>query len=122
VALGLAWQDGGRPARHLFRTGAEASFGVYLAHPLLLQGIVALLVASGLETRASHLPDVAITAITLLVGVPVIYLTCAAVAAGLRRTPLSLPLTGHQRRRGRAVVAPAAPVPPGGLRCEQQTV
>lgn len=122
LAIGLWWEEKGKPLKNLFRTGADVSFGVYLSHPLLLQAIIWTIVQTGLAQKsADHLSDLAITAITILIEVPFLYLTCAAAAAGLRRTPLSLPLTGHPRRRPAATVAPAVPVTPGGLRCEQQT-
>jgi hypothetical protein len=56
-----------------------------------------------------------ITFLTLAVAVPAVYLICAVVARALRRTPLSLALTGHP------AAAPVVPVSPGGLRCERQT-
>ena len=95
----------------LFRAGADVSFGVYLGHPLLLQGLL----AAGLGTLVAGLPQPVITFLTLAVAVPAVYLICAVVARALRRTPLSLALTGHP------AAAPVVPVSPGGLRCERQT-
>jgi peptidoglycan/LPS O-acetylase OafA/YrhL len=120
LALGLAWQDRGTPGRRWIRATADASFGVYLAHPLLLQGLLALSAATGLTAAATHAPGPLVTAVAVLVVVPLIYLTCAAAVAAIRRTPLSLPLTGHARHRPTAG-APLVPVTPGGLRCERQT-
>jgi peptidoglycan/LPS O-acetylase OafA/YrhL len=110
LALGLTWHG------RVFRVGADVSFGVYLAHPLLLQGLL----ATGFFAGAAHWPNPLVTALALTVAVPAIYLTCAAVASALRRTPLSLALTGHPRRR-RPAAAAVVPVSPGGLRCERQT-
>jgi peptidoglycan/LPS O-acetylase OafA/YrhL len=110
LALGLAWHG------RWFRIGADASFGVYLSHPLLLQGLL----ATGLFAGAAHRPGVVVTAVAVTIAVPLIYLTCAVVASALRRTPLSLPLTGHPRRRP-PVAAPVVPLSPGGSRCERQT-
>jgi hypothetical protein len=54
----------------------------------------------------------------MAVAVPLIYLTCVTAVAAIRRTPLSLPLTGHARRRTRG--ASVVSVSPGGLQCERQ--
>jgi peptidoglycan/LPS O-acetylase OafA/YrhL len=99
LALGMAWQHGGTPARRLVRSGAEASFGVYLAHPLLLQGLLLLSATTGLSALAERAPDGLVTAVSIVLVVPLIYLTCAVLAELVRRTPLSLPLTGRSRRR-----------------------
>jgi peptidoglycan/LPS O-acetylase OafA/YrhL len=119
LALGLAWQHRGTPGRRWVRAAADASFGVYLAHPLVLQGFFALSVASGLTATAARQPGGVVTAVAMLLVVPLVYLTCVAAVASIRRTPLSLPLTGHARRRPAGGV-PIVPVSPGGLRCERQ--
>jgi peptidoglycan/LPS O-acetylase OafA/YrhL len=85
LALGLSWRG---PA---WRAGADVSFGVYLAHPLLLQGLL----AAGLGDLVAGLPQPLITLLALAVVVPAAYLICAVVVAALRRTRLSLALTGH---------------------------
>jgi peptidoglycan/LPS O-acetylase OafA/YrhL len=135
LALGLAWQD--RRAqdprtrgRRFVRSAADASFGVYLSHPLLLQGLFALSAATGLTAAAARLPGALVTAVAMVVVVPMVYLICAASADAVRRTPLSLPLTGRSRHRpgGKPAVPamPTVPVPEvpataGGMRCERQT-
>jgi peptidoglycan/LPS O-acetylase OafA/YrhL len=116
LALGLAWQDRGTPGRRWIRGTADASFGVYLAHPLLLQGVLSLGAATGLTALAARSPGPVVTAVALVIVVPLTYLTCAAAVSSIRRTPLSLPLTGHARQSPVFV-----PVSPGGLRCERQT-
>jgi len=115
LALGVAWEGAGAPGRRWVRAAADASFGVYLAHPLVLQALL----ATGLPAAAAGLPGPLVTAAAMVVVVPLIYLGCAGVAAALRRTPLSLPLTGHPRRRRPGAVALVS-VSPGGLRCERQ--
>jgi peptidoglycan/LPS O-acetylase OafA/YrhL len=85
LALGLTWRG---PA---WRAGADVSFGVYLAHPLLLQGLL----VAGLGDLVAGLPPPLITLLALAVVVPAAYLICAVVVAALRRTRLSLALTGH---------------------------
>ncbi|NJC71133.1 acyltransferase [Planosporangium thailandense] len=98
LALGLAWQRRRAFGRRLVRSASDASFGVYLAHPLLLQGLLAASAATGLATAAGRLPDPVVTAVAVTVVVPLTYLICwLGVAAG-RRTPLSLALTGRPRR------------------------
>jgi peptidoglycan/LPS O-acetylase OafA/YrhL len=99
LALGMAWQDRGTPARRLVRSGAEASFGVYLAHPLLLQGLLLLSATTGLSALGERAPGGLVTAVSMVLVVPVIYLTCAVFAELMRHTPLSLPLTGRSRRQ-----------------------
>jgi peptidoglycan/LPS O-acetylase OafA/YrhL len=99
LALGMAWQDRGTPARRLVRSGAEASFGVYLAHPLLLQALLLISATTGLSGVAERAPEGLVTAVSMVLVVPLIYLTCAVFAELVRRTPLSLPLTGRSRRR-----------------------
>ena len=98
LALGMAWQDRGTPARRRVRSGAEASFGVYLAHPLLLQALLLLSATTGLSALAERAPEGLVTAVSVVLVVPLIYLTCAVFAELVRRTPLGLPLTGRSRR------------------------
>jgi peptidoglycan/LPS O-acetylase OafA/YrhL len=86
LALGMSWH------RPVFKAGADVSFGVYLAHPLLLQGLL----VAGLGDLVAGLPQPLITLLALAVVVPAAYLICAVVVAALRRTPLSLALTGHR--------------------------
>jgi peptidoglycan/LPS O-acetylase OafA/YrhL len=134
LALGLAWQHRRTPGRRLVRAASDASFGVYLAHPLLLQGLLSLSAAAGLSALAGRAPGVLVTAVSIVIVVPLLYLACAVLAEAARRTPLSLPLTGRTQRR----VPPPRPAPPhepdgqpvpapitvsttsGGIRCERQ--
>jgi surface polysaccharide O-acyltransferase-like enzyme len=135
LALGLAWQHRGMPGRRMVRAVSDASFGVYLAHPLLLQGVLALSAATGLTAFAARLASPLVTAVAMVVVVPLIYLICALVAAATRSTPLSLVMTGRSSRGGGPRTRPdlsqrpggqpgpvPTPVPtsPGGKRCERQ--
>ncbi|WP_433074822.1 acyltransferase [Dactylosporangium sp. CA-052675] len=97
LACGVAWQRRGAPGRGLIRSASDASFGVYLAHPLLLQGLLAVCVASGLAAVAQRQPGPLVTAAATAV-VPLIYLACWSAVAVALRTPLSLPMTGRARR------------------------
>jgi uncharacterized protein (TIGR03382 family) len=134
LALGLAWQRRRRPARRLVRAASDASFGVYLAHPLLLQGLLTLSAAAGLSALARRAPGLLVTAVSMVIVVPLLYLTCAVLAEAARRTPVSLPLTGRTRRRapqpgpnaphesdGQTVPAPiTVPAISGGMQCQRQ--
>jgi peptidoglycan/LPS O-acetylase OafA/YrhL len=98
LALGLAWQQRRTPGRRLVRSASDASFGVYLAHPLLVQGLLAVSAATGLTAAAQRLPGPLVTAVAVIVVVPLIYLACWLVVSVGRRTPLSVALAGRTRR------------------------
>jgi peptidoglycan/LPS O-acetylase OafA/YrhL len=85
LAAGLAWTDRGRPGLRLVRTLSDASFGVYLAHPLVLMLLTSLLAPAPLPV--------------VLAMVPAVYLLGAVPALLLRGTPLSLIASGRRRRR-----------------------
>lgn len=95
----------GTRSRRILGSLADASFGTYLAHPLLLQGLLALGGAIGLGTLVGPVPAVAQVALVLLVLVPLTYAVTSFGVAAARRTPLSLPLTG--RRWSGSFVSPA---------------
>jgi len=97
LVAGIAWVDHGTPARRLVMACSEASFGIYLAHPLILQGLLVAASATGLLAASSHFPVGAVLAVLVVLAVPFIYL-CSGVGTALaRRTPLSLALTGRPR-------------------------
>lgn len=98
LAFGLRWEDRGRPAAALIKTGGDASFGIYLAHPLLIQGLFMITSAVGLTALAQHAPTVAVL-VEMVVFVPLLYLAAGVLTAGFRRTPLSLALAGRARSR-----------------------
>ncbi|MEU6173667.1 acyltransferase [Streptantibioticus parmotrematis] len=99
LAAGLHWQDRRMPGRRVVVAISDASFGVYLCHPLLLQGLFLLTDATGLSRYAAG----STTPVALIVGlvavVPLVYGTAVLLSAVARRTPLSLPLTGRYRER-----------------------
>jgi len=114
LGLGLLWSDRGAPARKFCAAGSASSFGIYLAHPLVLQVLLLIAGASffgahdGLIGDLHRLPHSSIEVVILLfVAVPLIYAISWVIASAVRRTPLSLPLTGreYQRRDGRDTVA-----------------
>ena len=108
LGFGLLWSDRGAPGRKFAASGSASSFGIYLAHPLVLQ--VLLLVAgsslfgaghglTGDLRRVGH-SSLAVLAL-LFVAVPLIYAISWVIASAVRHTPLSLPLTGRERKPGR---------------------
>jgi hypothetical protein len=116
-ALGLWLSDRlpGRYLRHLERS-SDVSFGVYLAHPLLIGGVLDVAVAAGIWHRLAGLPSGLGEALVAFAFVPFIYGVTFLAVAVVRRTFASMPLTG--RRRLRPTKPPArAPEPPDVLRC-----
>jgi peptidoglycan/LPS O-acetylase OafA/YrhL len=114
LLAGLTWQDRGTPGRRVFRAGSDAGFGVYLAHPLLLQGALGASAAVGLTSAVQQVPSGWVIALEMLVLVPGLYFLCAAFSSALRLTPISMPLTGRPGLRpvvGSAASARAAQVP-----------
>ena len=102
-ALGVRWADRGpqRRFRRAVRTGSDATFGVYLAHPLLLQGL--LILAAPLAARAvtGEVPAALVLPLDVLVVVPVLLAASVAVVAWTRRPPASLFVAGRARLRDR---------------------
>ncbi|MCU4183076.1 acyltransferase [Acidiferrimicrobium sp. IK] len=103
ILVGLVatrWADGPRRGQAQVETGSDISFGVYLAHPLILT----LLLNNGLAWTRHDL-NPALATILAFVGT-------VAGASGLswaaRRTPLALPLTGRPWRRSPGPAAVAA--------------
>jgi len=95
--LGVLWSDDGSAHRRVVSGGADASFGIFLSHPLLLQGLIAVGSATGLLATVRRAPAPIEMAILLLLVVPLIYGTCGLCVVAVRRTVLSLPLTGRPR-------------------------
>jgi peptidoglycan/LPS O-acetylase OafA/YrhL len=99
LALGLLWQERGLPGRAIVMSTSDASFGVYLLHPLLLQYGLALFGGVGLVAYAQTVPSGLVLLVMMVVLVPLLYVVAGLVTTALRRTPVSLPLTGRPRRR-----------------------
>lgn len=97
-ALGL-WVTQRLSSRRLrgLERSSDVSFGVYLAHPLLIGGILDVAVASGLWRRLSGLPSGAGEALVAFALVPFVYAVTFVLVTLARRTPLSLALTGRRR-------------------------
>jgi peptidoglycan/LPS O-acetylase OafA/YrhL len=90
-AIGTAWsarRDAGPKSRFVERA-SDRSFGVFLAHPLILWALT----AAGPSSPASHLPAPLSSVAVYLVAVT----GSLAFVELVRRTPLSLTLTGKRR-------------------------
>lgn len=94
LAVGTKWADqrvaGSRMAR-LVDTASDRSFGIFLAHPLMIW----LLLLAGGGWLADTIPS---PWLSVVLYVLVVIATVALVEI-VRRTPLSLPLTGRPFRR-----------------------
>jgi peptidoglycan/LPS O-acetylase OafA/YrhL len=91
--------------------GSDLSFAVYLAHPLLIQ---ALLAWTPVRAWLAALPAGVAVAAVVLVVTPAVLVITGAMAAALRATPLSLALTGRRTRRPVRAAQPAEE--PGDMR------
>jgi len=120
LAGGLLWGDRGAPHGKFFAAGSASSFGIYLAHPLVLQGLVAVAGASflgadgGLIGAVRRAPAGLELLALLCVAVPVIYVLAWVIASAARRTPASLMLTGREyapRKTATVKTAPLKDVP-----------
>jgi peptidoglycan/LPS O-acetylase OafA/YrhL len=102
LGAGLLWSDRGAPHQKFAAAGSASSFGIYLAHPLVLQGLLLLAGASFLGPDGGWLGAIrrapgGLTVIVLLfVAVPIIYAAAWVIASAARRTPASLMLTGRE--------------------------
>ncbi len=98
-ALGRRWELGAARGKRWVRRVANATFGVYLVHPLILQGLVSLAAASGLSAAFATAPSFLVVVLLLIFGVPLVALLSLLFHEIARRTPLCLPLTGRLRER-----------------------
>ena len=102
LGAGLLWSDRGAPGRKFCAAGSASSFGIYLAHPLVLQvlllaGLSVFGAKGGLLGDLHRLHHSSIVLVVLLfVAVPVIYAVSWLIASAARRTPASLMLTGRE--------------------------
>lgn len=98
LAGGLLWSDRGAPRRKFAAAGSASSFGIYLAHPLVLQGLLWVAAEVGVLAAVRRAP--AALEVLALIGVlvPVVYGASWLIASAARRTPLSLVLTGREYR------------------------
>lgn len=103
LGAGLLWSDRGARGRKFAAAGSASSFGIYLAHPLVLQVLLLILGSSvlgadggplGALHRMRHTSIEVL--ILLLIVVPFIYAVAWIIASAVRRTPFSLMLTGRE--------------------------
>jgi hypothetical protein len=103
---GLLWSDRGAPHRKFAAAGSASSFGIYLAHPLVLQGLLAVAGAGylgadgGLLGAVRRAPSGLEVLALLFVAVPIVYAVAWLIASAARRTPFSLVLTGREYSAG----------------------
>jgi poly(3-hydroxybutyrate) depolymerase/peptidoglycan/LPS O-acetylase OafA/YrhL len=110
LGAGLLWSDRGAPFRKFAAAGSASSFGIYLAHPLVLQ-VLLLVVGShyfdvggkgGLTGWLHRLHHSSLEVLILLfIVVPLIYACAWVIASAVRRTPVSLFLTGREWKPSR---------------------
>lgn len=97
-ALGL-WLTDRLPARYLRRleSSSDVSFGVYLAHPLVLGGVLDLAVSAGVWRDLAGMPSGLGEAVVTLAFVPFLYAATFVGTTAVRRTVASVALTGRRR-------------------------
>lgn len=96
LAGGLLWTDRGAPARKFFAAGSASSFGIYLAHPLVLQFLLSLTAATGILAAVRSSGSAVEALVLIVLFAPVVYAGAWIIASAARRTPLSLALTGRE--------------------------
>jgi len=107
---GVTWVEHGMPLRRVVVPLSDASFGIYLAHPLVLMGMTAIAGPLGLLSASTRAPLALVLAIVVGVIAPLAYLVGALPALLLRGTPLSLAMSGRAQRRSTSS-APARTAP-----------
>jgi peptidoglycan/LPS O-acetylase OafA/YrhL len=97
--LGVSWADRRRPLKfdRLIGEGSRRSFGVFLAHPLLLQGVLWVGSSWGLITLLQRAPAGVTLAVGLGFVVPLVLLLSWALIGLAMRSPLTLPITGRRQ-------------------------
>ena len=103
---GVTWVERGMPLRRVVLALSDSSFGIYLAHPLVLMGMTAIAGPLGLLSAATRAPLALVLVIVVGVMAPLAYSIAALPALLLRRTPLSLAISGRAQRRSTST-APA---------------
>jgi poly(3-hydroxybutyrate) depolymerase/peptidoglycan/LPS O-acetylase OafA/YrhL len=103
LGAGLLWSDRGAPGRKFCAAGSASSFGIYLAHPLVLQVLLRVIDShyfganGGILGALHRLHHSSVLVLVLLfIAVPVIYAASWVIASTVRRTPVSLLLTGRE--------------------------
>ncbi len=104
-ALGM-WLAERASAAHLswLERSSDVSFGVYLAHPLLLSAVLDIAVSSGLSNFLSGVPSPLVEVMVVFGLVPFLYTVTFVVIQLARRSGLSLALTGRRATKRPATV------------------
>lgn len=89
--IGSRWAEGRRRRQALVETLSDASFGVYLSHPLVLQ---LLLDFGGFANGHQVMPSILCTVLAFVISAT----GGTAISLAFRRTPLSLLVTGRPWR------------------------
>lgn len=105
---GVVWADRGMPLRRVVVAGSDASFGIYLAHPLVLMGADLLAAHSGLFAASTRAPLALVLVSLVAVVVPLVYAVAAIPTLVLRSTPFSLMMSGRPHRRRASTPTAAA--------------
>jgi peptidoglycan/LPS O-acetylase OafA/YrhL len=113
-AAGVSWVERGMPLRRAVHAASDASFGIYLAHPLVLMGVTSAAGATGLLDASTRAPLALVLLLVVAVVVPLVYCLAALPALLLRRTPLSLAVSGRRQQRP-AHTAPAQAAATGAV-------
>jgi peptidoglycan/LPS O-acetylase OafA/YrhL len=103
--VGSRWASGPRRGERTVAVLSDASFGVYLAHPLVLQ----LLLDHGLGNTGQKIP----APLATVIGIVAAAVGGLAITLAARRTPMSLLLAGRPRRPASARIYIAASPPAG---------
>jgi surface polysaccharide O-acyltransferase-like enzyme len=96
LALGSKWEYAGMPLRRGVLYGSVASFGLFLAHPLVIWELQHVL-GFPLPPAILQLPEFWRIIVTMGVGAPLVVAISLGLAEAVVRTPLSLPLAGRPR-------------------------
>jgi peptidoglycan/LPS O-acetylase OafA/YrhL len=104
LALGRRWELGRMRWRSRILKISGTSYGVFLVHPLIIQILMIVLPAIGLQAALGNGPVAVL--VQLFIGVPLIAVLSNALVLLAQRTPLSLPLTGKPRDREPSVAKP----------------
>jgi len=111
-ALGMWIADKASAARLAWlEKSSDVSFGVYLAHPLLLSAVLDVAVSTGLSSLLSGVPSPLMEVMIALGLVPFLYAVTFAGIAVARQTRLSLALTGRKGPRRRVTAVSRSGVP-----------
>jgi peptidoglycan/LPS O-acetylase OafA/YrhL len=97
--IGYRWAHGPRRHQRTIQVLSEASFGVYLAHPLILQFLIDY---AGFGNSGARTP----AALASILGFVLAAGGATLISLAARRTPLSLALSGRPRLRLRPLAAP----------------